>query len=138
MRPSDTEEPSRIIGIYEQLRKLHPNWYVEFGKRAGGGWIPGKELQEPDIGAFNALLARIGQRLKTSDRKIIAASFALRFGWSAGAAVAPFLLHQCVPDIGLENVSLKFNDFTLFEKVSMHEARGHLREGKYCRSGVFV
>jgi hypothetical protein len=60
MRPSDTEEPSRIIGIYEQLRKLHPNWYVKFGKRAGGGWIPGKELQEPDIGAFNALLARIG------------------------------------------------------------------------------
>jgi hypothetical protein len=35
-----------------------------------------------DDGPFTALLSRIGERLLTDDRKTIAASFALRFGWT--------------------------------------------------------
>jgi FhuF 2Fe-2S C-terminal domain len=128
---ADAEEPSPIVRIYRELRTHHPNWYVEYGTHDEPGWIAGPELLNPSSGHFHALLTRIGERLKTGDRKIIAASFALRFGWSAGAAIAPFVLYRCIPDIGLENVSLKFSDGTFFERLSMHQARGvmHRRDG---------
>jgi ferric iron reductase protein FhuF len=73
---------------------------------------------------FRALLARIGERLQTSDRRTIAASFALRFGWSAGVAMAPYLLYSCVPTIALDNISFKFHDNTLFERVALHHPEG--------------
>jgi hypothetical protein len=66
---------------------------------------------------------RIAARLHTTDRKIIAASFALRFGWSAGAAIAPFVLYQCVPDVSLDNIGLRFSEQTFFERVAILEAR---------------
>jgi ferric iron reductase protein FhuF len=122
MCPSDLTQRGRLVRIYNELRQLHLDWYVEFGRRSGSGWIPGDDLRRPDVPPFSELLARIGQRLMTSDRKVIAASFALRFGWSAAAAVAPYLLKQCVPDLSLDNVSLKFSAHTFFEKLSLHDS----------------
>jgi FhuF 2Fe-2S C-terminal domain len=113
-----------IVSAYDRLRTLHPNWYVEWGRRDGNGWIPGEALIDPSTGGLGDLLQRIGMRMRTEDRKIIAASFVLRFGWSAGVAIAPYLLERCVPDIGLSNVSMKFSEGTLFEKVSLHEPSG--------------
>jgi ferric iron reductase protein FhuF len=122
MCPSDSTQPGRLVRIYDELRMLHPDWYVEYGPRCFDGWIPGHALRWPDRPPFNDLLSRIGQRLMTSDRKVIAASFALRFGWSAGAAVAPYLLKGCVPDVALDKVSLKFNAQTFYEKLSLHDS----------------
>jgi hypothetical protein len=51
---------------------------------------------------------------------MIVASFALRYGWSSGVAFAPYLLYQCVPTLTLDNVSFKFNDNALFERVALH------------------
>lgn len=115
---------SPIVFVYDRLRRIHPNWFVEFGRQDGDGWIAGDALVNPDEQPLSALLARIGTRLKTDDRKVIAASFALRFGWSAAVAIAPFLLCLCVPDIRLNNISVKFSDATFFERVSLLEARG--------------
>jgi len=115
---------SPIVSVYNRLSIIHPNWYVEWGRRDKDGWIPGDAFANASEGAFHELLERIGARMRTSDRKIIAASFALRFGWSAGAAVAPFLLLRCVPDVRLGNVSLRFGASTLFEKVSLHHPWG--------------
>ena len=120
---TEMEENFRLVRVYEQLKKLHPKWHVEFGPREGVGWISGPGLLRPEEGPMALLLDRIADRLNTRDRKIIAASFALRFGWSAGAAIAPYLLHACVPDIGLDNISLKFSDATLFERVALRTAR---------------
>jgi ferric iron reductase protein FhuF len=136
MCPSDSIQIGRLVRIYNELRLLHPNWYVEFGSRCGDGWIPGDALRRPDIPPFDDLLTRIGHRLMATDRKVIAASFALRFGWSAGAAVAPYLLKQCVPEVALDNVSLRFSTQTFFEKLSLHdsdaivldESRDHIAE----------
>jgi FhuF 2Fe-2S C-terminal domain len=124
---SISAEPDRLSPIaacYEHLRTIHPNWYVEWGRRDEDGWISGEAFTNAFEGPFYELLERIGARIQTADRKIIAASFVLRFAWSAGVAVAPFLLEQCVPDVRLENVSLKFNRSNLFEKVSLHVAQG--------------
>lgn len=115
---------SSIVSAYERLRTIHPNRYVEWGRRDGDGWIPGCAFTDPSGGRFCELLERIGARMQTSDRKVIAASFVLRFGWSAGVAIGPYLLEQCVPDVSLENISLKFSQSTLFEKVSLHEPSG--------------
>jgi len=123
IHPSRDQHFSHLARIYARLRKLHANWYVEFGSRSGDGWIPGRALLEPESGPFRALLERIAGRLYTEDRKIIAASFALRFGWSAGAAIAPFLLYRCVPDIDLDNIALRFNEQALFERVAILQPR---------------
>jgi hypothetical protein len=126
-----TEPRSPIALVFKNLRRLHPNWYAEFGIRSGNGWLSGLSLLNPEDAPYRDLLDRIGARLHTPVRKIIAASFALRFGWASGVAIAPFLLYQCVPDVSLENIFLKFSDETFFERVSLDEARGvALCEGK--------
>jgi hypothetical protein len=122
------ESGAWVAEMYGRLRGVHPNWYVEFGRREGDGWIPGDAFRAPVQGLFFDLLSRIGARLKTPDRGIAAAAFALGFGRSAAAAVAPFLLHGCVPDLRLDNASFRFDERTLFERVSLHAPRA-VREG---------
>src|SRR5262249_20631699 len=90
----------------------------------GGGWLPGLSMLSPDETPFGELLDNIGARLHTNDRKIAAAGFALRFGWASGVAIAPFLLYQCIPDVSLENIFLKFSEETFFQRVSLHKPRG--------------
>jgi hypothetical protein len=62
--------------------------------------IAGTVLRTASVGPFHALLSRIGERLQTADRRTVAASFALRYGWSAGVAIAPYLLYHDVPKLG--------------------------------------
>jgi hypothetical protein len=105
-----------MMAIYQALRARHPKWHVEIGKPRGTGWIPGNALMTAREGPFLAFLCRIGERLQTSDRRAMAASFALRFGWSAGMAIAPYLLYHCVPKIAPDNVSFRFHENTSFER----------------------
>ena len=121
MRP-DVRPP--IAEVYEALRALNASGSVDVGRPSGSGWITGTELRVASTGPFNELLWRIGERARTADRRTIAASFALRYGWASAMAIAPYLKHTCVPDISLENVSLKFRESTFFERTAIHEARG--------------
>jgi hypothetical protein len=123
MPHAERTEISPIIGIYQELRTLQPAWYVEIGRPHGTGWITGTDLRMASAGPFNDLLSHIGDRLHTADRRTIAAAFALRYGWSAGMAIAPYLLGDCVPTITLDNVSFKFGANTLFERVALHHPR---------------
>jgi hypothetical protein len=117
------------VDIYDRLRALNASWHVEITTPSGPGWIAGVDLRAADRGPFNELLTRIGDRSKTTDRRTIAASFALRFGWASAMAIAPYLRGQCVPDIALENVSFKFRESTFFERTAIHDARGVLIAG---------
>ena len=117
-------ESSPLLAVYQELANINPEWQVDFGFQNGNGWIPGSALVRPHHDPFKELLARIGASLATTDRRAIASAFATRLGWSAGAAIAPYFLQQCVPDIRLPNISLKFSEGTLFQKVSLHEPRG--------------
>ena len=124
MRREDLAETSPIVSIYRKLQALHPNWYVEIGQPRGAGWIAGTELRTALQGPFNVLLSEIGEQLHTADRRTIAASFALRYAWSSGIAIAPYLLYQCVPKISLDNVSFKFRANTSFERAALHVPEG--------------
>src|SRR5215475_7047206 len=89
-------------------------------------------LRRASEGPFNLLLAHIGDRLHTTDRRTSAAAFASRYGRSAGMAIAPYLLGDCVPTITLDNVPFKFGANTLFERVALHHPTGvmlHLGSG---------
>jgi ferric iron reductase protein FhuF len=124
MQHDDGSERSPIIAVYQELQAMQPTWHVEMGTPRGTGWITGTELCTASAGPFQALLARIGDRLHTTDRRTIAAAFALRYGWSAGMAIAPYILRHCVPTLTLDNVSLKFHHNTLFERVALHHPSG--------------
>jgi len=130
MQREDGIEESPIIAVYQALQAMQPRWYVEIGRPRGPGWMTGTDLQMASAGPLHALLLRIGDRLHTADRRTIAAAFALRYGWSAGMAIAPYMLRHCVPTITLDNVSFKFHDNTLFERVALHRPTGvMLRQG---------
>jgi ferric iron reductase protein FhuF len=119
-------EPSPVVEIYDALRAPNASWNVEIATpaRRGQGWIAGTDLRSASTGPFHDLLSRIGDRAKTADRRTIAASFALRFGWASAMAIAPYLRYECVPDIALDNVSFKFRESTFLERTAMHEPRG--------------
>lgn len=127
MTAADSATP--ITGVYDALRTLNPSWHVEMGRPSGPGWIAGSDLCLATHGPFHELLSRIGERAKTTDRRTIAAVFALRFGWASAMAIAPYLKFACVPDIGLDNVSFKFRASTLFERTAIHEPRGTVVRG---------
>jgi len=116
---------SLVAVAIADLAKIDPKWCVEIGMpRDSHLWVSGLDFAQSADGPFLSLLLRIGERLGTKDRKTIAASFALRFGWTSSAAIAPFLLQRCVPDVSLSNVSLRCRKDTLFERTAIHVPKG--------------
>jgi hypothetical protein len=115
---------SPVAAIYDALRATNASWSVDIGTPSGPGWITGTELRDASSGPFHALLVRIGERQQSADKMTIAASFALRYGWASAMAIAPCLKYGCVPDVSLDNISLKFKESTFFERTAIHEPRG--------------
>ncbi len=123
------QSPSRspIETAFVELEAIDPKWRVDIGEPGtNDGWIRGTDFLQATEGPFHSLLERSGARLRTRDRRTVAALFALRFGWAASVAIAPFLTHRCVPHVGLSNISLKFRENTLFERTAVHEPSGLL------------
>jgi hypothetical protein len=98
--------------------------WTAVGRPAGTGWIAGDDLRDADAGPFHDLLLRIGQVGGTTDRRTIAASFAMRFGWASAIAIEGYLRSRRVPDVALGNTSFLFRPSTFFERAALHEARG--------------
>jgi ferric iron reductase protein FhuF len=121
--------PSPVVAIYDALREMNASWSVDIGTPSGPGWIEGTDLRDASRGPLRELLERIGARAKTADRKTIAASFALRYGWSSAMAIAPYLRSACIPDVALENVAFKFRESAFYEKTAIHDARGTVVAG---------
>jgi len=117
-------DSSPIAQAFQDLEAVNAGWKVEVGSPEGPGWIAGPHLRDAQHGPFNDLLRRIGARDACDDKRTIAASFALRFGWASGMAIRPFLRSRCVPDVGLDNVSFKFTASTFFERAAVRVARG--------------
>jgi hypothetical protein len=124
-----------VTAMYRELAGRDPAWRVDAGEPSGPGWIRGVELAEARDGAFHDLLRRIGARMQSGDKRTIAASFLLRFGWASGLAIAPYVLFECVPDVRLENVSFRFKESTFFDRAALHEPRGLFLAGAAGESG---
>jgi ferric iron reductase protein FhuF len=114
-----------LRAVFAALEGVDPKWRVEIGlPEAVDGWIRGDDFRDAARGPFHALLARMAARAKTADRMTLAASFALRFGWAGAIAIAPYLMHRCVPHVSLDNISIKFRETTLFERTALHVPHG--------------
>lgn len=123
---------SPIERAIHALSVLDPKWRIDIGAPGQSPeWIHGSDFMCAVAGPFHSLLLRIGERLRTHDRKTIAASFALRFGWSASLAIAPYLVHRCVPDVGLDNISLRFRHDTMFERTAIYSPCGTILESHH-------
>ena len=117
-------DASPVVAIFREIQTADPQWRVDIADPHGQpGWIGGTDFERATAGPFSRLLRATGDRLCTTDRKTVAALFALRFGWAASVAIAPYLSHACVPDISLGNISLKFRDDTLYERSALHHPR---------------
>jgi hypothetical protein len=111
--------------IIEELGAIEPGWSVEIGRPNGKQWVSGEDLKDARTDPFHDVLQRLGGTLGTQDRRTIAGSFAMRFGWSAGTAIAASVIHGWVPDIRLENISLRFGGRnTMFERWLFIVRRG--------------
>jgi hypothetical protein len=124
-----TVDRSPLVRALEDLRAADPGCHIELGHPVGPGWVAGVDLRVADDGPFHALLLRIGECARTNDRRTIAASFALRFGWASAMAIAPYLRAGCVPDIALGNTSSRFRASTYFEYAALHQPRGWVVAG---------
>lgn len=117
--------PASIAEVFAALRGINPSWDVQMGRPGSDdGWVVGNQLAKASSGPLHELLLRIGERVKTSDRRTIAALYALRFGWASAMAIAPYMKFNCVPDVSLDNMSLKFKASTFLERMAIHEPRG--------------
>jgi ferric iron reductase protein FhuF len=122
--------PFTVESVFAELQAHDPKWRVDIGRpEDDAGWILGTDMLRADQGPFHSLLERIGTRFKTKDRMTVAASFALRFGWVASVAIVPCLTRRCVPHVALSNISVKFRENTLFERIAIHEPRGTIAGG---------
>jgi len=123
-------DASPVVAILHEIRTADPKWRVDIADPRGEpGWINGTDFERATEGPFSQLLCATGDRLGTTDRKTVAALFALRFGWAASVAIAPYLSHACVPDIRLGNISLKFRDDTLYERSALYHPRATMVRG---------
>jgi ferric iron reductase protein FhuF len=124
-----SDRASQIAEVFEGLRRLNAGWNVHIGQPpAVDGWIVGSTLADASSGPLNELLLRIGERVKTTDRRTIAALYAMRFGWASAMAIAPYVKFHCVPDISLDNISLKFKPSTFLSRMAIHEPRGVMHD----------
>lgn len=120
---------SPIVDSLRRLQSVVSKWRFDVGVSAvSPEWLRGTDFACARSGPFRYVLERIAERLRTTDRKTVEASFALRFGWSAVTAIGPSLFDECVLDIALENVSLKFRLDTSFERTAIHTPTGSLAE----------
>ena len=117
-------ELTPVAAIADALRPIAGSWTIEIGEPRGDGWIAGTDLARADRGPLPDLLQRIGAQAGTSDRRTIAASFAMRFGWASAMAIAPYVRYGCVPDVSLDNVSFQFPASTFLQRTAIHVARG--------------
>jgi hypothetical protein len=124
-----SRDASPLVRVFDVLRTSDLGLDVEVGRPDGPGWIAGTDLRDAGRGRFQELLQRIGASLDTTDRRTIAASFAMRFGWASGMAIAPYLRGGCVPDVALDNTSFKFRGSSFFERAALHEPRGWVVAG---------
>jgi len=107
----------QLIG--RDLARVNPRWSLMLEQPDSATWVCGQAFHDASTGPLNDILQAIGDAMKTKNRKVIAASFALRYAWSAGAVMAPLLIYQRVPDVSLQHSYFKFSERNLFERLAV-------------------
>ena len=77
-------------------------------------------MRQPHEGPYAELLQALMTRSGIASRRFAAASFLLRYGWSAGAVIAPLLMDKPIPWYAAEEADLCFADNTLFQAICLN------------------
>jgi len=83
-------------------------------------WLSYAELCQPPEGFYAELLQALMTRSGIASRRFAAASFLLRYGWSAGTVIAPLLMNKPIPWYAAEEADLCFADNTLFQAICLN------------------
>jgi len=99
------------LRLMDDLRRLAPNvWLPTQAALQLSLDMVDAERPEPVPNVVRKTSVPDVWALTSADRRTIAASFAMRFGWASGMAIAPYLRAGCVPDVSLDNASFKFSE----------------------------
>jgi len=116
--------PNELLSSWQnigrELAEVNPRWSLMLERPSSAAWISGQALQDANAGPLNDRLLAIGKAMKTDNRKIIAASFALRYAWSAAAVIAPLLIYQRLPNVSLQHSYFKFSEQNLFQQLAVN------------------
>lgn len=93
---------------------------TRFGSLPAFFWLSHAEMRRPQEGLYAELLQGLMARSGIASRRFAAASFLLRYGWSAGAMIAPLLMDKPIPWYAAEEADLCFADTTLFQAVCLN------------------
>ncbi len=83
-------------------------------------WLSHSAMRQPQEGFYAGLLQAFMTRSGIASRRFAAASFLLRYGWSAGAVIAPWLMDKPIPWYPAEEADLCFADNTLFQAICLN------------------
>lgn len=83
-------------------------------------WLSHAEMRRPQEGLYAELLQGLMARSGIASRRFAAASFLFRYGWSAGAMIAPLLMDKPIPWYAAEEADLCFADNTLFQAICLN------------------
>jgi len=109
-RRSFARARSPLAATLARISALDEYLAAEVGAPRDGDWIRPTELVAADGAPLRAVLARIGGRWQTADRRIHAAFFVNDYVWRlAGATIAAYLSEGRAPDTSAGNVAFRFD-----------------------------
>jgi len=114
------ETLTRVSGLELHLQLLSD---ADAGGPTAEPWIGQPDLLQPESAPLAALLARFAAQGFAANRRAVAASLLLRFGWASGFAIASYLACERVPV--LSEYALQFSARTLLRKLWIRAARFH-------------
>jgi hypothetical protein len=85
------------------------------------GWVDDAALGNPDAGPLADLNARFVAAGFGANRRAVAASLMLRYGWAAGFTIAAWLTRREV--VRIDRFALKFSSMTMVEALWIQDAR---------------
>jgi hypothetical protein len=93
---------------------------IELDPPDRNGWVDGPALCNPDTGPLADLNMRFVAAGFGVNRRAVAASLLLRYGWAAGFAIAVWLTRREI--VRIDRFALKFSEWTLVEGLWIQEA----------------
>ncbi len=125
----DTIEAINALGIYTTVVRRRSDMPARITEKTRATrvcslpalfWLSYAEMYQPPEGLYAELLQALMTRSGIASRRFAAASFLLRYGWSAGVMIAPLLMDKPIPWYATEEADLCFADNTLFQAICLN------------------
>jgi hypothetical protein len=94
---------------FARIRQRSPYLCARLGQASGGDWVTPSDLFAPHAAGLAAMISATQTRLRTRTATVVGGALIQEYQWPLiSTAVACFLTDHRVPDLHLENVSLRF------------------------------